>query len=420
MTDRPTPARPSLEDRLSTGTPYAFVTLGAGLALVLIVAVKAVVFADLAPDSDPGSMMPNDFSAFYAAAATALAHGPVAVTDLPTLQAAQLYAPADYAANGGEVYLPFLYPPAVLAFLLPLGTVTYVTAFALLAGLSVAFWSLAAALVAPPGRRPLYVCLALTAPAFLLVLNTGQIIAFWTGTLVLALVALDAGRAVLAGALIGLLTIKPQLGPLVALALVAGGHWRAVAAAAATTLLLHGATTVWAGLDYWEGYLARLDEFSARFAHASDQLDPMISVMIAARPLGDTVASVLHWGVAVILALTVALVWRRGEAPFEAKAAVLLCAIPLATPYSWHHESLTAFAGALFLMRLGLGRSLSGQMVLVALWAGIGVAALMRDTLPMGVVYAPIMTAGVVAAAAQAGLGRRPASTPAAPLTAAS
>ena len=50
-------------------------------------------------------------------------------------------------------------------------------------------------------------------------------------------------RPLLAGGLIGLLSFKPHLGILIPVALVAGGHWRVIAAAAVTVALLFVAST---------------------------------------------------------------------------------------------------------------------------------------------------------------------------------
>ena len=70
-----------------------------------------------------------------------------------------------------------------------------------------------------------------------------------------ALLQLDR-RPIVAGILIGLLAYKPQFGLLIPLVLIAGGHWRAFAAAAATVAVLALAVTFAFGVDVWTAFLA--------------------------------------------------------------------------------------------------------------------------------------------------------------------
>lgn len=389
---------PTLEDRLSTGTWRLFVILGAALALVLFAVTKIGVFAGLAPAGEPGSMMPNDFSAFYAAASLALSAGPLAPLDQSILEGALLYRAEDYAAHGGSVYMAFLYPPALLAALLPFASLGYVGGFAALSALSVAVVALAARAMAPEGRGALYAGLALLSPGCLLVLNTGQITALWAGGLVLALVSLRDGRETRAGLLIGLLTLKPTLGPLVALALVAGGHRRAVIAAGASALAIAALSTAWAGLDYWGAWLARLDDHAARFANATDaSVATMLSYRVALSPLGDAVATAGHWALAAAVATAVGWLWWR-RAAFGLRAGALMLAIPLVTPYAWHHEALVSTFGALFLLSAGLGRRLAGRALLIAAWGVVALAPAVREIVPIACLFAPVMTAAIAMA----------------------
>ena len=59
-----------------------------------------------------------------------------------------------------------------------------------------------------------------------------------------------------AGVLFGLLTFKPQLGLLIPVALLAGCHWRAVASASATAVVLLGGSLIVLGAETWELYLS--------------------------------------------------------------------------------------------------------------------------------------------------------------------
>ena len=58
-------------------------------------------------------------------------------------------------------------------------------------------------------------------------------------------------RPVLAGICLGLLTYKPQYGPLFPLVLIATAQWRVIFAAAATTLAIAAASLVVFGTNTW-------------------------------------------------------------------------------------------------------------------------------------------------------------------------
>ncbi|HEY2132320.1 MAG TPA: glycosyltransferase family 87 protein [Acetobacteraceae bacterium] len=75
--------------------------------------------------------------------------------------------------------------------------------------------------------------------------------ALLTAALLIGGFRLLPGRPILAGALLGLLTIKPQFWLLAPVALIAARHWRALGAAVATSLLLAGASAAVFGLDVW-------------------------------------------------------------------------------------------------------------------------------------------------------------------------
>ena len=116
------------------------------------------------------------------------------------------------------------------------------------------------------------------APAVAVNLFFGQNGFFFAALLIGGLINLDR-RPLLAGMLFGILTIKPQLGLLLPVMLVLTGRWRVIAAAAATTLVLFGATCWLYGIDVWREYLDKvvpmqryLQENGAGPAAAADPL----------------------------------------------------------------------------------------------------------------------------------------------------
>ena len=79
---------------------------------------------------------------------------------------------------------------------------------------------------------------------------------FLTAALALGALALRADRPVIAGVLLGLLTIKPQLGFLFPLLLFAERRWMVIVSAGLTTLALIALSVLFYGVEAWNGYLA--------------------------------------------------------------------------------------------------------------------------------------------------------------------
>jgi hypothetical protein len=88
------------------------------------------------------------------------------------------------------------------------------------------------------------------APATFYTVEMGQN-GFLTASLLVPGVALMSKRPVLAGALLGALTIKPTLGLLVLVAVVAARAWKAAAVACAVAVVLCVIATVAYGLSAW-------------------------------------------------------------------------------------------------------------------------------------------------------------------------
>jgi hypothetical protein len=187
-----------------------------------------------------------------------------------------------------------------------------------------------AMLLATP--RPLL--LALAAPAVFINAVGGQN-GTWTAALMAGGLGLLERRPALAGVLFGLLVYKPHLGLLLPVALIAGRHWRAFAAAAVTAGGLVAASVLIFGVDVWMEF-ARNVSFLRHviLEDGSGVWHRMVSVFVAARRLGATVdqAYALQAVTGLIAATVVALAWRRDQ-PMPLKAVALLVATCFATPY---------------------------------------------------------------------------------------
>lgn len=235
------------------------------------------------------------------------------------------------------------YPPFALLLYWPLGQAPYFTALGIwTVGLFGAYALVAGQFAEPRRRLPMALALA-ASPGCLINVASGQN-GFLTAALFLgAILALDR-RPVLAGVLIGLLTIKPQLGLVLPLALLALGAWRTLASAAATAMLLVVASVAMFGLDPWRHYLVETGAYQLGLltVFRGPYTWMMSSVLSAARTVGlpfATAALVQALvSIPVLITAAVAVRWTRGP---RQRGMILATATPLITPYTFNYD-LTA------------------------------------------------------------------------------
>src|SRR3982751_495875 len=147
--------------------------------------------------------------------------------------------------DGGYPGQNWSYPPSVFFLAAPFGQFGYLTALLLWSLLGVAiFFAVARRHVAD---NRLLITLLLS-PAAVFCIISGQSSLITAAMLVTIFAWLDRGPIV-AGILIGLLTLKPQLGILLPVILIASGRWRVFASASTTAVVLFAATTFLFGLD---------------------------------------------------------------------------------------------------------------------------------------------------------------------------
>lgn len=364
------------------------VFLGVSGTLFLMAVVVAVAFI-LTADGTPRTL-DSDFRVFWAAARIFLSGDPLAAFDDARLD-------IEYG-EVTEAWMPWLYPPGFLFLVAPFGLLPYAVAFLAMTLLSVA----AMALAARPftgGVRPVLAALAL-APAYLPALVIGQNSLIWLAVLLAALHALRSGRAVLAGVIIGCLTLKPQLGLLIPIALLAAWQWRTILAAAITTILLAALPTLVTGVEYWLLLVGKLGLHADRMVTLSAELDLTVGPFFLARMLGlpTPAALALQWAITGIAAVSVFVFWRSPCIAFDAKVALLMIAILLSAPYLWYYEAAMMPAIGLFLLRAGFLTTRPLHCVLLFfLWIGAGLQSanvflhLVPDRYLGGVIVTPVL-----------------------------
>lgn len=317
-----------------------------------------------------GRPVPTDYLNVYAAGKLVQAGTPSLAYDWAVHRAAEVAAMGrDFGGYFGWHYPPlFLFAAAVLA-LMP-----YVPGLVAWAGATLVAYALTVRAIL--GDR-VGALAALAFPATLWCFATGQN-GFLTASLFGgALLALPT-RPVLAGVLIGLLTYKPQFGLLVPIALVAGGHWRALAAATIATLALNAAALAAFGpgsfLAFWHSLA---DTNQAVFAEARANLDKMQSVYGLLHGFGAPPA--LAWAaqgiVTALAAVATAFAWRNPGLSYRLKAASLLALALIATPYAYVYDAPLLMAAIAFPLAQWIERGFDRAQVAALLLASVLVLA---------------------------------------------
>ena len=229
------------------------------------------------------------------------------------------------------------YPPHLILLMAPFGLLPYLPAYLLwtVLGAAALLWAV------PAGcDRRLGAAALLLAPAGLIAFVSGQN-AFFVAAIFAAVFRFMDARPLLAGLLLGVMTVKPQVGLLVPLMLVMTGRWTVFASAAATSLALVGATALLFGPEIWTTYLRDalpVQEYVIRDPTRAT-LGLMPTAYMNARILGlSAEAAYAVQGVFASLAVA-AVVWtyRRPRDPLLSFGIVLTATLA-ATPYLMSYD----------------------------------------------------------------------------------
>jgi len=303
---------------------------------------------------------------------------------------ARLAAEQEGLPGSDTGFYKWLYPPVFFLFVLPLGVLPWLAAFVL--------WVVATASLAITAvRRASGEWMALAAfmaPATFFNFLIGQ-----NGLLTAGLFAwgmlLLRDRPVVAGAVLGLMTYKPQFFPLVLLALLAGKEWRAAAAACGTAAAIAVTSLVAFGPATWDAFFETAADAGREIYRDGGfvTLEKMASVsaMLTLAGVSATVSQVAQILASLAGAIVVVVLWHRKTVP-EYRFAGLALASLLATPYLYQYD-LTLLALAVLWMgiRLRAGSELilwHRALFVVALMAPVLGTAMAQQT---GVVIGPMV-----------------------------
>ena len=234
------------------------------------------------------------------------------------------------------------YPPSILLFGLPFAGLPIFVAYIL--------WTLGTLFLLFLATKPLDLpwwvrLLVVVSPAAVIDVVFGQNGALTTALLLSGLL-LAPSRPIIAGILLGLLTVKPQLGVLVPFCLLASGNYRAILSAVVTALFLVIVTGLLFGFDVWLLFLTETRPLMTAILEApfpqGYQMNA-VTFFVLARSWGlGLAASYALQLVASVVAIAVTLwLWRRKTSVDHRSKACLTALLTLiAMPYGYSYDTI--------------------------------------------------------------------------------
>jgi hypothetical protein len=366
--------------------------LNAYATVMIVVTAAIITWALTGPgvDDPAGRAVGTDFVSFWTVS-WAVLNGRQDTIYVPAALAGLEQA---VVPHGDAAFYPWLYPPTALLIVYPLALLPYLWALgawlvAGLAGYLTALWRIL------PFPQTLWAGLGF--PAVLVTATHGQNAFLVTALLAWGLLLLRR-QPIIAGILVGMLSFKPQLGVLLPVAMISGGHGRAVAAAALTVFTLSAATILLFGPNAWHEFVANT---SFTYTMLNAGLVPYFkfqSVFAAIRLLGGgpVIAYITQAVAAAGAAGLVAWIWRNPSDP-DIKSASVLAATPLATPYLVDYDLVLLAPAIAWMVR---SRIRYGALP----WEGVTFAAVTLLTLvarPVAecthILFTPAAAAGLLA-----------------------
>jgi alpha-1,2-mannosyltransferase len=369
------------------------------LLLLVVIGSALAGIATAHHGIDPmGRPLGTDFLAFWSASRLALIGDPAGAYDLGRLYAMEKAAmPVDPGLSC------FLYPPAFLLVCLPFGLLPYFTALVVwLIATGTAYVAVVKRWLGDT-RGALITILAF--PAIVLNAGHGQ-----NGFLTAALLGgglwwLDR-RPLVAGALLGLLVIKPQMAFAIPVLVLASGRWRVMAGGIASALTLCLASLLVFGKIAWVGFSHGGDTARAIIEQGLVPHGKMISLSAAIHILGgsSSVGYAAQALLATVVLGTLAIVaWSRRASP-QSAAALAACATLLISPFMLDYDLTVSAIPLAWLFGEGVRRGFLPWEKLV-LVLGFVLPLCTRDlALGLGIPVSPPVLVALFACTARAAL----------------
>jgi hypothetical protein len=281
-----------------------------------------------------GFLLGTDFLSFWTAGRMLVQHGDVYD------QAAHIAAQQAYFAQPGA-FTAYFYPPGFLPFCWPLGWLPYFPALAvwlLTTGALFAF-SITRWMRAFPIKAPAWL-LIVAFPATIIQITHGQTAFLSAGLLTLGILLIRL-RPIVAGALFGFATLKPQFGMLMPIVLLLTGQWRVGVTAVITAMALAGLSAALFGVQAWPHWYALTQSARTAMDAGTVGYAKMVSPFAAMMLLGASswLAYAVQGCVILAIATMLASVSRRRSYTPQLGALLLVGGV-LVTPFALDYDML--------------------------------------------------------------------------------
>jgi len=314
------------------------------------------------PFDRQGHLRVYDFASFWAAAKRVL-HGQSGL-----IYDGVVHARYEAGLLGQPVIegLVYPYPPPSLLLIWPLGLGSYPVMWVVFAGLGLLIWFVVLRIITGDAIVAGGMALAIGGATQSLLLGQNG---FYSASLICGLLLVLPRHKVLAGVLLGLLCFKPHLAAGSFLILALWREWRVIAIAAGCVSGLSLLATMIFGPGIWAAFLEGNVTLSQSIPQKQDNLIVVMMQSVLAltiSKLGWVGASVAQafWG---LFAVAVA-AWMRGRG---ARAAGVICATVLITPYSFVYDLTMLVGAAAFLQRDARGFLEHGLLAVAATIPGL-------------------------------------------------
>ncbi|TCL73118.1 glycosyltransferase family 87 protein [Rhizobium sp. BK251] len=243
------------------------------------------------------------------------------------------------------------YPPSILLIGIPLSQLPIFPAYVLWTAGTIALLHFA---LRPLSLPPLAHLACLLSPAGFINAALGQNGAL-TAALLIGGLSLVFSRPVIAGILFGLLTMKPHLGLLIPICLLASGSYRAFLSATVTAVLLFLVTGLALGFDVWQVFMEKTAPMMSSILEApypQTYHSHAMTVFVMARWLGlDVAGAYVVQGVVLLgCAALVAYLWRPSSSIEHAKRVCITATLSIvASPYGYSYDTIPMCVTAAFL-----------------------------------------------------------------------
>jgi hypothetical protein len=345
---------------------------GYGLAIVYAAALIHFYLAGAWIVDASGSPLYGDFTDGWVAESHAL-----------NADASQLYDSNKFVKIQEELlgardyfYPNWPYPPTLFLILAPLSTLPYLNAFLIWDVVTLLGCLIAVYLIV---RRSAAIAVVLASPFTAWNFLAGQN-GFLTASLLGAALHFLEKRPVVAGAVFGCLTYKPQFAILFPIALVASRQWRAVASAGVAAAVLAVASIALFGAGAWAAFPnVLIEQGKLNLAAGPDSNWGYLQTVYGMiRNLhGAAITAWLFQGLTTLAAAVIVWILWRSPARYPLKAATLSAAVLIATPYAFAYDMAALAIPVAFLVKdqIGCGMLRGEQTIMVGLF-GATVATL--------------------------------------------